>query len=53
MLDEDEGCNYYLDLAAHEEGMPESADRLFAKQQQGSAAEFPFLFEILALTSES
>lgn len=48
-----EGRNYYLDLATHEEGTPENADRLFAKLQQGSAAEFPFLFEILARTSES
>jgi hypothetical protein len=37
------GQNYYLDLASHKE----SADskRLYEKLRQGSAAEFPFLFD--------
>jgi len=37
--------NYYLDWAAHEEGTPQNAHKLFAKLKQGSATEFPFLFD--------
>lgn len=38
-----EGQNYYLDLATHEEGTDQR--RLYEKLRQGSAAEFPFLFD--------
>jgi len=37
------GRNYYLDLATHEEG--HDSQQLYEKIRQGSAAEFPFLFE--------
>ena len=37
------GQNYYLDLATHKES--EDSKRLYEKLRQGSAAEFPFLFE--------
>lgn len=37
-----EGCNYYLDLATHQEGR--NADQLQAKLRQGCAVELPFLF---------
>ena len=36
-----EGQNYYLDLATHSE----NDEALYMKLHQGSAAEFPFLFE--------
>jgi hypothetical protein len=39
-----EGLNYYLDLATHEEGVGTQADTLFKKLENGSKAEFPFLF---------
>jgi hypothetical protein len=39
------GLNYYLALATHEEGKGSNAIQLHRKLQQGSAAEFPFLFE--------
>ena len=39
------GQNYYLDLATHEEGKGANSKRLYEKLRQGSAAEFPFLFE--------
>lgn len=39
------GQNYYLDLATHEEGEIENAKALREKLRQGSAIEFPFLFE--------
>lgn len=38
-----DGRNYYLDLATHEEGT--DPQRLYMKLHQGSAAEFPFVFE--------
>lgn len=37
------GQNYYLDLAAHEEGA--DSKWLYEKLRHGSAAEFPFLFK--------
>ena len=37
------GRNYYLDLATHHEGR--DPQRLHVKLRQGSAAEFPFVFE--------
>ncbi len=37
------GENFYLDLASHEEG--DAPETLITKLRQGSAAEFPFLFE--------
>ncbi|WP_157672755.1 hypothetical protein [Achromobacter denitrificans] len=40
-----EGVNYYLDLATHEEGLGEQAAELAKKLRDGSAADFPFLFE--------
>lgn len=39
------GQNYYLALATHEEGEGENAVKLYQKLKDGSAAEFPFLFE--------
>ena len=39
------GTKYYLDLAMHEEGLPENASRLLAKLQGSAGAEFPFVFE--------
>jgi hypothetical protein len=42
ILGKHNGCNYYLDLAAHSEaGEPQ---RLYEKLRLGSEAEFPFLF---------
>jgi hypothetical protein len=38
-----EGCNYYLDVATHEEG--EEPEKLMAKLRASSATEFPFLFD--------
>jgi hypothetical protein len=38
------GKNYYLDLATHEEGEGENAERLMQKLRAGCQAEFPFLF---------
>jgi len=40
-----EGRHYYLALATHEEGNGPDASQLYRKLRQGSAAEFPFLFE--------
>jgi len=40
-----EGYNYYLALATHEEGEGSNASQLYKKLREGSAAEFPFLFE--------
>lgn len=37
-----EGKNYYLDIAAHEEG--DNPDRLLEKLRKSSKSEFPFLF---------
>ena len=38
--------NYYLDLATHDEGKQGApSERLYKKLREGSAAEFPFLFE--------
>lgn len=37
-----DGLNYYLDLATHKEAA--DAERLLQKLRNGSAAEFPFLF---------
>ena len=42
-----EGLNYYLDLATHEEGVGERAKDLAQKLREGCEAEFPFLFEPL------
>jgi hypothetical protein len=39
------GNNYYLDLATHEEGKPQNAPGLLAKLRNGSAMDFPFLFD--------
>lgn len=39
-----EGRNYYLALAAHEEGERPNAIQLYKTLQQVCAAEFPFLF---------
>jgi hypothetical protein len=39
------GSNYYLDLAAHVEGVGERADALLARLRNGCAAEFPFVFD--------
>jgi hypothetical protein len=43
-----EGRNYYLDLATHSEDDAE----LYEKLRQGSATEFPFLFESKAIEDE-
>lgn len=40
------GKNYYLDLAVHEEGIGEAASGLMRKLRNGSATEFPFLFDL-------
>ncbi|MCF5668766.1 hypothetical protein [Pseudomonas marginalis] len=40
-----ENRNYYLDLAAHEEGVGDEANALMHKLRKGCQAEFPFLFE--------
>lgn len=39
-----EGCNYYLDLATHTEGVGDAAKTLYAKLKDVCNAEFPFLF---------
>jgi hypothetical protein len=39
-----EGLNYYLDLATHQEAT-RASDQLLAKLRNGSAREFPFLFQ--------
>lgn len=39
------GNNYYLDLAAHEEGEVEKAPVLLNKLRNGGSMDFPFLFE--------
>ncbi|MFZ0423816.1 MAG: hypothetical protein WAL80_13150 [Xanthobacteraceae bacterium] len=40
------GRNFYLDLATHNEGKQGvPSERLYQKLRDGSAAEFPFLFE--------
>ena len=38
-----DGKNYYLDVATHEEGS--DPDTLYRKLQDGSQAEFEFLFQ--------
>lgn len=40
-----DGQHFYLDLATHDEGSADNADRLIEKLRNGSSAEFPFLFE--------
>jgi hypothetical protein len=40
-----DGKNYYLDLATHNEGKRENAETLFEKIKKSCAAEFPFIFE--------
>lgn len=40
-----EGSRYYLDLALHEEGKRERAERLLTKLRNSALAEFPFVFK--------
>ncbi len=39
------GLRHYLDLATHEEGLPQNTARLLKKLQDSAAAEFPFAFD--------